>query len=79
MQLKEGSTLQGGKYRIIRVLGQGGKEDEYMKNILFLLLAILLSVEMAAETFCGLRWDWELCRPKGAESDEDGEGCQGHG
>ena len=52
MQLKEESILQGGKYRIIRVLGQGGFGITYLAENTFLERKIAIK-EFFPKDFCG--------------------------
>ncbi len=52
MQLKEGSELQNGKYRIIRVLGQGGFGITYLAENTFFDRYIAIK-EFFPKDFCG--------------------------
>ncbi|MDE6560464.1 MAG: protein kinase [Muribaculaceae bacterium] len=52
MQLKEGSELQNGKYRIIRVIGQGGFGITYLAENTFLDRQIAIK-EFFPKDFCG--------------------------
>lgn len=52
MQLKEGSTLQGGKYRIIRVLGQGGFGITYLAENTFFEKKVAIK-EFFPKEYCG--------------------------
>ncbi len=52
MQLKEGSELQNGKYRIIRVLGQGGFGITYLAESIFFEKYVAIK-EFFPKDFCG--------------------------
>ena len=52
MQLKEGSELQNGKYRIIRVLGQGGFGITYLAENTFFEKKVAIK-EFFPKDFCG--------------------------
>ncbi len=52
MQLRQGTTLQGGKYRIIRVLGQGGFGITYLAEHTTLYKKVAVK-EFFPKTFCG--------------------------
>lgn len=52
MELRQGSTLQGGKYRIIRVIGQGGFGITYLAEHSWLKKNVAIK-EFFPKTFCG--------------------------
>ncbi len=52
MQLKDGSNLQNGKYRIIRVLGQGGFGITYLAENIYLDKRVAIK-EFFPKDFCG--------------------------
>ena len=52
MQLKEGANLQGGKYKIIRVLGQGGFGITYLAENALLEKRVAIK-EFFPKDFCG--------------------------
>ncbi|MBD5270462.1 MAG: serine/threonine protein kinase [Bacteroides sp.] len=52
MQLKEGSELQNGKYRIIRVLGQGGFGITYLAENIYFEKMVAIK-EFFPKDFCG--------------------------
>lgn len=52
MQLKEGANLQGGKYRIVRVLGQGGFGITYLAENALLEKRVAIK-EFFPKDFCG--------------------------
>ena len=52
MQLREGTELQGGKYRVVRVLGQGGFGITYLVMNVFLGKLVAIK-EFFPKDFCG--------------------------
>lgn len=52
MQLREGSELQNGKYRILRVLGQGGFGITYPAENTFFVKNVAIK-DFFPKDFCG--------------------------